>query len=135
MTASTVMAEAAPCPVCASADNRELYASEIADPKDVAFSYSFNPHHNKLFRTVRCAGCTHVYCTPIPEHIDANYQDVVDPSYLKQELTRRMAGDACLALIKKHVSTGKLLDFGCATGDFLRCVPGSRSSFGAQRSR
>jgi 2-polyprenyl-3-methyl-5-hydroxy-6-metoxy-1,4-benzoquinol methylase len=119
MTKRTAMAKETPCPVCGSAAVIELYPSEIGDPVEVAFSYSFNATTNKIFRTVRCRDCTHVYCTPIPEHIDDNYTDVVDHEYLKQELTRRLSGNACLEVIKKHVRAGKLLDFGCATGDFL----------------
>lgn len=34
----------------------------------------------------------------------------MDPDYLKQELTRRLAGDACLDVIKQYVPKGKLLE-------------------------
>ena len=110
-----------PCPVCAGTELVELYPAEIKGADEVSFSYSFSPAHNKLFRVVRCANkkCTHVYCTPIPDMIADNYREVVDEEYLKHGASRRAAADACLVAIRKLVPKGRLLDVGCATGDFL----------------
>lgn len=108
-----------PCPVCGTFDAVERYPADITGVDQVSFSYSFSPAHNKLFRVVQCKACTHVYCTPIPDQIADNYRDIVDEEYLKHSVSRRHAADACLAEIRRFVPKGRLLDVGCATGDFL----------------
>jgi SAM-dependent methyltransferase len=105
--------------VCNSPDLSEIRPAEIERLDQVSFSYSFSPANNKTFRVVRCARCSHAFCAPIPTGVSTSYEDVVDEEYLKHADSRRMAADEVLRLVGKHVNSGRLLDVGCATGDFL----------------
>jgi predicted TPR repeat methyltransferase len=60
-----------------------------------------------------------VFCWPVPSSISDEYSDVVDEEYLRHRDSRVFAASACLDTITRYVSTGRLLDVGCATGDFL----------------
>lgn len=69
---------------------------------------------------MRCLDCTHIYCSPIPKNIADNYKDVIDEEYLKHVTSRKLSAEAVLDVIQKRVKFGRLLDVGCATGDFLQ---------------
>ena len=112
-------AAGARCVVCGSPDLEERRPAEIEALDDVSFSYSFSPQHSKTFRIVRCRRCTHQFCAPLPERLTERYRDVVDEEYLKHAESRRLAAQAMLARVARHASGRRLLDVGCATGDFL----------------
>lgn len=107
------------CPVCMSKDTYELYPAN-ADIKKIVFTYEFTPESQKTFRVVRCGNCSHVFCSPIPKNIYKNYEDVVDKEYLRHSRTRELSAQSVLNIINCYASSGKLLDVGCATGDFLK---------------
>lgn len=106
------------CSVCKSTNTFEWYQENI-DISKLTFTYLFNPDSNKTFRVVRCRNCTHVFCSPIPKDIYKNYKDVIDNEYIKHQLARELTAQQVLLTIKRYVSSGTLLDVGCATGDFL----------------
>ncbi len=108
----------AKCPICNSSDVVELYPANIELSK-LSFTYTKTPDSNKTFRSLKCNKCTHVFCSPIPANIYKNYEDVVDEQYLKYEISAKISAGIIMPLIKKLVPTGKLLDVGCATGEFL----------------
>lgn len=110
------------CPVCASEEHVELRKSEIDNPDKVLFTYTFSPDHGRTFRIVRCARCAHTFASPVPADIARNYVDTVDREYLLHGRSRRLAAVACLNVIQKYAPGGRLLDVGCATGDFLACA-------------
>jgi SAM-dependent methyltransferase len=107
------------CLVCDSKNAVELYPSDI-NLKKLSFTYEFSPESQKTFRVVRCADCTHVFCAPIPKNIYKNYEDVIDKEYLRHVKTRELSAKAVLTGIGKYAQGKKLLDVGCATGDFLK---------------
>jgi 2-polyprenyl-3-methyl-5-hydroxy-6-metoxy-1,4-benzoquinol methylase len=107
------------CTVCRSTRLVEYRPPEIHRVEEVSFSYSFSPEHNKTFRVVRCRSCSHLFCHPLPEGIVGSYQQVVDEEYLKHSESRRLAAQAVLRTVRRHAPSGRLLDIGCATGDFL----------------
>ncbi len=106
------------CPVCGSSKTKEWYKQNL-DIKDLSFTYEFSPQVSKTFRVVRCTNCTHVFCDPIPKNIYKYYEDVVDEKYLLQEEDRKATAKTLLKVLQKYQQKGKLLDIGCATGDFL----------------
>lgn len=108
-----------PCPVCDSTGSHRWYPAEIASPEQVSFCYTFSLAHNKTFQVMRCESCTHAFCAPIPSDIARHYQDVVDEEYLRHANSRRMSAMGLLSVLKRYRSPGRLLDVGCATGDFL----------------
>lgn len=108
-----------PCPVCRSNDVRVWYHSQISDVNEVSFSYTFQPRHMRTFQVVRCMACTHAYCSPLPDEIAAHYEDVVDDEYLRHRNSRLLSSREVIRSILKRGGSGRLLDIGCATGDFL----------------
>lgn len=106
------------CPVCKSKNTYEIYPENINIGK-IIFTYEFTPESQKTFRVVRCRECSHVFCSPLPKNMYKNYEDVVDREYLRHSQTRILSSKAVLNTIKNLVSSGRLLDVGCATGDFL----------------
>ena len=112
------------CPVCGNENLTEMHPSQIGDSDKVQFSYTFSPVHSKTFRTVSCRDCTHVFCSPIPENIGKYYVDVVDDEYLRHEDSRKLAAREVIRALRRVDGAGskRLLDIGCATGDFLDCA-------------
>lgn len=106
------------CSVCGSNNTYELYPSNI-DLKKLSFTYVKTPDSGKTFRAVRCRNCSHVFSNPIPASIYKNYEDVVDKQYLQYLESIRLSSMTILPHIKKLIPKGKILDIGCATGEFL----------------
>lgn len=106
------------CPVCSSTKTLDWYSADI-DFTQLTFTYEFSPVSQKTFRVVRCKNCTHVFCSPLPKDVYKNYEDVIDNEYLRHAQTRILTSSTVLESLKQYVSKGRLLDIGCATGDFL----------------
>jgi 2-polyprenyl-3-methyl-5-hydroxy-6-metoxy-1,4-benzoquinol methylase len=106
------------CPVCNSSDVVQLYPANVELSK-LSFTYTKTPDSNKTFRSVRCKKCMHVFCSPIPKNIYKNYEDVVDRQYLNYMDSLRISAGLVLPIIVKYKPKGRLLDVGCATGEFL----------------
>lgn len=126
------MSEARPvafaCPICASAHGR--WAAE----------------HRGL-RVARCLDCGHGYVWPVPdaEFLDAIYrrQEYYEGSddsigfrdYASLEPARKRMFERHLKRIEGEVGVGRILDVGCATGDFLAVARGRGwTVFGADPS-
>jgi SAM-dependent methyltransferase len=107
------------CPICNAFETVEYRPAEIERLDQVSFSYSFSPEHSKTFRVMRCKRCSHLFCSPLPERVTESYQEVVDEEYLRHADSRRLAAAAVVQTIAKHTVGRRLLDVGCATGDFL----------------
>ncbi len=106
------------CPICRSYETAQLYPSDI-DLKKLSFTYVKTPDSGKTFRSVRCLNCSHVFCNPLTKNIYKNYEDVVDKKYLHYTESINESAKVILPIIKKYISKGKILDVGCATGEFL----------------
>lgn len=106
------------CSICKSKNTFELYPANV-DLEKLIFTYEFTPESQKTFRVVCCRNCTHVFCSPLPKNLFKNYEDVVDKEYLRHSQTRRLSAQAVLDTIRNLVPSGRVLDVGCATGDFL----------------
>ena len=109
------------CVICASPHLEEIRPAEIERLEDVSFSYSFSPAHTKTFRVVRCASCTHLFCTPLPERVIESYHDVVDEEL--PQITPIPADWRAEAILVNHparITAGRHL-LGCRVrhGDFL----------------
>lgn len=117
-----------PCPICGSRVSQLLYADTLGD-RLPDFGYDFSPSHRLSFRTVRCNQCGHGYSSPLPADIYANYVDVEDSEYMRNREQRLMTAEKVLSVIRRVKPSGKLLDVGCATGDFLDAA---RKNYDAQ---
>ncbi len=106
------------CPICKSTETKELYPSTI-DIKKLSFIYVKTPDSGKTFRSVMCMNCSHVFCNPLPRNMYRNYKDVEDKEYLNYLESIRESAKKILPIIKRQITSGKILDIGCATGEFL----------------
>lgn len=123
-----------PCPVCSADDPVVLYPDTLgANPP--LFGYKWVPGIRKMYRVVRCNACGHAYCSPRLENMYQHYEDVLDEEYLKNEPLRVATAKNVLPVIRKHRPTGRLLDVGCSTGDFLTAARESYDVEGLELSR
>jgi SAM-dependent methyltransferase len=114
---SVVEPSAFACPICASA--RARWAAE----------------HRGL-RVARCLDCGHGYVWPVPnaDFLDGIYRNVAYyqgsegsigfRDYASLEPARKRMFTRHLMTIEAAVGTGRILDVGCATGDFLKVARG-----------
>jgi 2-polyprenyl-3-methyl-5-hydroxy-6-metoxy-1,4-benzoquinol methylase len=107
------------CPVCRNTRTHRLHSAEISSPEEVSFSYTFSPAHSKTFQVLRCEACSHAFCAPVPPDIAGHYEDVVDEEYLRHAGSRNASAMSLLSTLGRYCPSGRLLDIGCATGDFL----------------
>ena len=108
------------CPVCGSERVRERFPAQTDTLDAAAFTYAFGPKHRKTLRVVRCAECTHQFCSPLPADLHLQYaHGEADAAYLAQSESRMLSARAVLDAIPSLRRGTRLLDVGCATGDFL----------------
>lgn len=107
------------CPVCDSNEYTVMYEDTLQG-KLPSFDYNFTRNYNLTFRMVKCKKCTHVFASPRPSNIWSQYTgDKVDTIYLENAEQRLSTSRTVIEYIKKYKKNGKLIDVGCATGDFL----------------
>jgi len=107
------------CPVCDHEGYRVLHQNTLGHSLP-DLGYKFTPSHIKTYRIVKCINCGHRYCSPLPKQLFKEYVDVEDIEYLRSEPQRLATAEKVTSVLRKYKKTGRLLDVGCATGDFLR---------------
>jgi SAM-dependent methyltransferase len=107
-----------PCPVCSSRRFKIKYPDSLGVEMP-CLDYDFRPAHSLTYRIVKCLDCGHGYSSPHPAMLWKNYESVADVVYLKSQDQRLLTARKVIKEILRHCSTGRLLDVGCATGDFL----------------
>jgi len=107
------------CPVCGSNDFKVCYSDTLGNDSP-SFDYNFNKRKNLTYQIVKCIKCTHHYANPRPIDIYKHYcEDTVDEIYLALQDQRNATALKVLKELAKYAAKGRLLDIGCATGDFL----------------
>ena len=107
-----------PCPVCGSIDQETLFEDSLGDNLP-PFDYAFSPDHMRTYRIVRCMSCSHAFAILPHAAIWKQYQSVVDSEYLSRQEAHILTAQKVTGVLRKYVPGGRLLDIGCATGDFL----------------
>lgn len=111
----------APCPVCEGTAVEVLYPDGLG--KDLPkFGYDFTPEHTRTYQVVLCKPCRHAFCSPRPADLWHEYEEVVDEAYLLRQGDRLATARKVIRQIRRFASSGRLLDIGCATGDFLEAA-------------
>jgi SAM-dependent methyltransferase len=122
------------CPVCSSRNLHILYPDTLG--KDLpAFNYQFTPDHGRTYEILRCGDCTHAFSVPPRKDMWQNYEDVVDPAYLERQVERQLTFPQVLEKIVSYLPTGRLLDIGCATGDFVEVAKRKYHAEGLEPSK
>lgn len=90
-----------------------------------------------VFKAVRCLNCTHVFMHQVLSHegLTRYYDDYVtfrlgNPEQLSQ---RARMYEIDRGFLLRHVTSGRLLDVGCSTGEFLRVLGPQFDSYGIDR--
>lgn len=110
-----------PCPVCNSPKYKIQYPDTLQG-RIPSFDYDFSRNNSRTFRMVKCKECTHVYASPRPASIWSYYtEDKIDPIYMGEDMHRQRTvnSEVIVNHLLKYKQSGKLLDVGCATGDFI----------------
>ncbi len=107
-----------PCPVCADSAYDVVFEDTLGARPPV-FGYKWVPEIRDMYRAVRCRTCHHMYSSPRLENMYAYYADVSDDGYLDNSGLRRATANRVLGTMRRFVPSGRLLDVGCSTGDFL----------------
>lgn len=106
------------CPVCSSSDYTVLFKDTLGE-KPPVFGYKWTPDIRLTYRIVNCAQCTHSYCSPRLQDMYSHYEEVADQGYLDNKPLRIGSAEKVLTTIRQYCASGRLLDVGCSTGDFL----------------
>jgi hypothetical protein len=107
------------CPVCNSIKLKEKFADSLGDNLPT-FNYDFSKNLRDTYRIVKCLECTHHFATPRHKNLYLNYDSTqIDQIYLDLQHQRIATDHKVIKEILKYVRSGKLLDIGCATADFL----------------
>lgn len=123
-----------PCPVCGSSETPSLYPDTLGGQLPV-FGYDFSHEHTRTYQIVWCRACAHAFSSPRPAELWRCYQDVEDAAYLARQPDRLASAGKALARLRRHVPDGRLLDVGCATGDFLSVAQAHYHVEGLELSR
>ncbi len=81
--------------------------------------YGFSSEHGRTYEIRRCASCTHLFAMVTVPELWKAYRGLVDPAYLERHDERVATFRKLVHRIRRFVPAGRLLDIGCATGDFL----------------
>jgi 2-polyprenyl-3-methyl-5-hydroxy-6-metoxy-1,4-benzoquinol methylase len=106
------------CPVCGSKNQKTLYPDTLGDDLP-PFDYAFSPDHMRTYKVVKCQSCSHAFCIIPHKNLWENYQSVIDSEYLSRQDAHLLTAGKVTEVLTKFIDGGKLLDVGCATGDFL----------------
>ena len=122
------------CPVCGSKHQKMIYPDTLGDDLP-HFDYAFSPDHMRTYKVVKCQSCSHAFCVIPHKNLWENYQSVIDTEYLNRKDAHLLTARKVTEVLTKFIDGGKLLDIGCATGDFLSIAQENYSVEGLELSQ
>jgi len=128
------MRDTTPCPVCDAVRSRMVYPDTLGDDLP-RLDYGFCTDHGRTYEIRRCPSCTHLFSVVTVSDLWTTYRDLVDPAYLEREAERSATFRKLVDRIHRFVPSGRLLDIGCATGDFLQSAQRYYEAEGVELSR
>ena len=122
------------CPVCHADGARMIYPDTLGNDYP-RLDYGFCADHGRTYEIRACDQCSHRFAVVNVEDLWKTYRDLVDPAYLERAEERAATFRKLVDRIQKHVAGGRLLDIGCATGDFLQIASRCYEVEGVELSR
>ncbi len=110
-----------PCPLCGADDARVRWRGALSDEATPAAFACTNIFWSEYRQVVTCRRCGMTYNNPCetPATLLAQYADVVDEQYLREQAGRERTFAALLTRLRElQPPPGTLLDVGCYTGQF-----------------
>lgn len=107
------------CAYCCGTRFKLLAPSTVSSHSEIVFGYKWTPDTRKTYELIRCLSCKHIFALQVKSHLAQEYVDVADTIYLENSDLRVATAESVLPILRKYISEGKLLDFGCGTGEFL----------------
>jgi 2-polyprenyl-3-methyl-5-hydroxy-6-metoxy-1,4-benzoquinol methylase len=117
--------ETVPCNLCGSERSSVRFEALEGWPPRSDGSYAATTDKFGAYGTIRrCLECGLLYTSPRvrAQPLLDEYAQTKDEDYFLQSEARSMNAYISLALIRRHVQSGRLLDVGCATGFFLNAA-------------
>lgn len=117
--------EDVPCPLCGS--DRRTVRYDTPSPWehwDAAHFAATTDRFGAYGTVVDCADCGLAYTSPRPGAADllSGYADNKDEDYESERDSRCINAHMSLAVLRRHVPRGRLLEIGCASGFFLNAA-------------
>jgi len=116
--------QATACPVCANSDvevyrddddkDRSLTSSDLGSSRKSVF-------HGKILRCRACGFGFRAWRPSAPE-LESLYRELDPVIYERESSGRVRTAQRHLEIVRKHISGGRVLDVGCASGAFLSCA-------------
>lgn len=130
--------ETVACNLCGSSRERVRYESPTPWSEGTSSHFAATTDKFGAYGTVReCLDCGLVYTCPrpAPGALLSGYEDNEDSDYDSERDSRSMNAHLSLAMIRRHVPGGRLLEIGCANGFFLNAARMSYETVGVEPSR
>ncbi|MBN1423807.1 class I SAM-dependent methyltransferase [Candidatus Fermentibacteria bacterium] len=102
-----------------SSDGCTLLYPDTLGPDVPRLDYDFGADHGRTYRIMKCGRCTHRFAIPTRRDLWKEYEGVEDPAYMARTEERAATFRKLVKRIHRFCPGGRLLDVGCATGDFL----------------
>lgn len=121
MSGSTALEEVS-CNLCGSPEAEGLFRSEDGFAGGEAAHFAASTDLFGAYGTiVRCRACGLVFTNPRPrpESLLAEYRRNSDEDYFSESESRCINAYLCLAVLRRFIRSGRLVDIGCSTGFFL----------------
>lgn len=126
------------CNLCGSSRERVRFESPTPWSEGASSHFAATTDKFGAYGTVReCLDCGLVYTSPrpAPGALLSGYEDNEDSDYDSERDSRSMNAHLSLAMIRRHVPGGRLLEIGCANGFFLNAARMSYETVGVEPSR
>lgn len=107
------------CTICGESKFTKFAAKTVSKNSEIVYGYKWTPEVRKSLEMRKCIKCKHVYAVDVPEELAEEYIEVADEVYLQTSDLRLATSEKVLDKLLNFKNSGKILDIGCGTGDFL----------------